>query len=169
MWRGRRGIQTVGLSRGRASSRGSRPPAPDQPQVTLAIGEDAHHVGAALDLLVQALLDLGCLWSGAAGDRRASQAARSRLSGFCRTFRTLPRMLERRAPFMPGEVLWASWRLFSVGSSISVRRFFQQTRSLIGCGDVVAGDMSECQLPYLGRGIRLFRCRAIEFADLTRT
>ena len=48
MWRGRRGIQTVGLSRGRAGSRGSRPPAPDQPQVTLAIGEDAHHVGARL-------------------------------------------------------------------------------------------------------------------------
>jgi hypothetical protein len=47
------------LSRGRASSRGSRPPAPDQPQVTLAIGEDAHHVGAALDLLVQALQHVG--------------------------------------------------------------------------------------------------------------
>jgi hypothetical protein len=28
---------------------------PDQPQATPAIGKDAHHMGAALDLLIQAL------------------------------------------------------------------------------------------------------------------
>jgi hypothetical protein len=32
---------------------------PDQPQATLAIGKDAHDVGAALDLLVQALQHVG--------------------------------------------------------------------------------------------------------------
>jgi hypothetical protein len=40
---------------------------PDQPQATLAIGKDAYHMGAALDLLIQRssmLVDFKCLWCG---------------------------------------------------------------------------------------------------------